>query len=87
MHDLELFRQGYEAGITFDEHGMFAEEAFFAAHPTGMAEDLAAKGEGNTAAAETILRLRGSLADIEALATTLAEAKAIATAALAQQSR
>jgi hypothetical protein len=87
VHDLEIFRQGYEAGITFDEHGMFAEEAFFAAHPTGMAEDLAAKGEGKTAAEDTILRLRGALADIEALATTLEEAKAIAAAALAQRSR
>jgi hypothetical protein len=87
MDDLDIFREGCEAGITFDEHGMFAEEAFFAAHPTGMAEDPLAEGKGNTAAEETILRLRGALADIEALATTLAEAKAIATAALAQQSR
>ena len=87
MHDLEIFREGYEAGITFEEHGMFAEEAFFAAQPTGMAEDLAAKGEDRTAAEETILRLRGALADIEALASTLEEAKAIATAALAQQPR
>ena len=70
MDDLDIFREGYEAGITFDEHGMFAEEAFFAAHPTGMAEDLAAKGEGNTPAADTILRLRGALADIEALANS-----------------
>ena len=87
MHHLEIFRQGYEAGITFEEHGMFAEEAFFAAHPTGMAEDLAAKGEGKAAAEETILRLRGALADIEALASTLEEAKVIAAASLAQQSR
>jgi hypothetical protein len=48
-----------------------------------MAEDLAAKGEGKAAAEETILRLRGALADIEALASTLEEAKAIAAAALA----
>jgi hypothetical protein len=87
MDDLEIFRQGYEAGITFDEHGMFAEEGFFAAHPTGMAEDPAAEGEGNTAAEDTILRLRSALADIEALASTLEEAKAIATAALAKQPR